>query len=195
MNWSNTKQTFSGHTQISKILISQCVHCYKQCFWLKVENGEDDKDSENGILLFPKDSKAPMPHPDMPADIRKEYLEARNIVNDSPRGASALLRLAVQKICIHLGENGKNLNDAIGSLTRKGLPVEIQQALDIVRVIGNNAVHPGKISENDVADIADTLFELLNLIVEETISRPKKMNNLFSRLPETAKIEIIKRDA
>jgi Domain of unknown function (DUF4145) len=82
--------------------------------------------------------------------------------------------LAVQKLCAVLGESGKNINDDISSLVTKGLPVQIQEALDIVRVIGNEAVHPGQIDLNDDPATAASLFELVNLIIEERISEPKK---------------------
>jgi len=74
------------------------------------------------------------------------------------------------------------------------MAVEIQQALDVVRVVGNNSVHPGELSEADIADIASTLFELVNAIVEDRIARPKKLAALFDRLPEGARAAIARRD-
>jgi hypothetical protein len=130
----------------------------------------------------------------MPVDIRHDYEEARNVVQQSPRAAAALLRLCVQKLCKHLGEPGKNINDDIGSLVKKGLPVEIQQALDIVRVIGNNAVHPGEITPDDVAGVSSSLFELVNYIVEDRIARPKKLASMFTTLPGPALAGIAARD-
>ena len=79
-------------------------------------------------------------------------------------------------------------------MVANGLPLEIQQPLDIVRVVGNNAVHPGELSGNDVADIAITLFHLVNEIVEDRIAKPAKLKGLFDRLPEGAKKAIEKRD-
>jgi hypothetical protein len=37
----------------------------------------------------------------------------------------------------------------IGELVKAGLPLEIQQSLDIVRVVGNNQVHPGILDVRD----------------------------------------------
>jgi len=145
-------------------------------------------------MIYPSIKSTPLAHPDMPPEIRVDYDEARNIMQDSPRGSAALLRLCVQKLCKYLGEPGKNINDDIKSLVKKGLPIEIQQALDIVRVIGNNAVHPGELSSQDVQQVSATLFELINQIVEDTIARPKKLASLFSSLPATALAGIANRD-
>jgi Domain of unknown function (DUF4145) len=130
----------------------------------------------------------------MPEDVRKDYEEARSIVMQSPRGACALLRLAVQKLCKELGEPGENINDDIASLVENGLSVEVQRALDTLRVIGNNAVHPGEMDLTDDTETATALFELLNFIVDDRISQPKKRAEIFAKLPTKAVAAIEKRD-
>lgn len=94
-----------------------------------------------------------------------------------------------------LGHADKSINDAIGALVKEGLPIEVQQALDISRVVGNHAVHAGEIDLNESPDIAYTLFEMVNFIVEDRISRPKKIADLFDSLPEGAREAISKRDS
>jgi hypothetical protein len=145
-------------------------------------------------MIIPSEAPVPPAHPDMPEECQFDYNEARNIVAISPRAASALLRLALQKLMITLGERGKNINDDIGSLVSKGLPILVQQALDFCRVVGNNAVHPGEIEINDTPEIAHNLFSMMNFIIEDRITRPKHISALYSQLPEGARNAIETRD-
>src|SRR5690606_2265847 len=119
----------------------------------------------NQKIIIPSSTNAPYQHPDMPQSLIDDYNEARNIVNLSPRGAAALLRLVLQKLMLELGETGKDINKDIGSLGRKGLPEEVQQSLDIVRVIGSELVHPGELDRRDDHETAIQLFELINFII------------------------------
>jgi len=145
-------------------------------------------------MVYPGVSMAPLPSEDMPEDIQKDFSEARSVVNSSSRAAAALLRLSLQKLMVDLGEKGKNLNDDVASLVKKGLPEKIQKALDSVRVIGNNAVHPGQIDLRDNETIAIALFELINIVIENTITQRKKVEGIFNKIPESAKEQIKKRN-
>ncbi len=142
---------------------------------------------------MPTSGAAPFPNVEMPINVREYYIEAAGIISKSPRAAAALLRLAIQLLCKELGEKGKNINDDIASLVSKGLPDVVQQSLDIVRVTGNEAVHPGQIDADDPA-VVGNLFELLNIIVEYMIAMPKRVSGLYSALPPQSLSAISKRD-
>jgi hypothetical protein len=162
--------------------ICLCMHCHKPSHWF------------NNQMIYPNKVTAPLPNPDLPEDIKASFEEARQISNLSPKGAAALLRLVIQKLCVHLNEPGKDLNKDIGSLVKKGLPDRIQKALDVVRVIGNESVHPGQIDLNDNPATTSKLFELVNIIADKMITEPKEIDKLFDGLPDGKKEAIQKRD-
>jgi len=145
-------------------------------------------------MLYP-DGYAPPPNPDLTEEIKSDYREAAAIVNKSPRGACALLRLCLQKLCDHLGAKGSNINDQIGWLVReKSLSATIQRSLDVIRVVGNEAVHPGQLDLRDDKETALSLFTLMNLIADSMITQPKRIEEMFANLPESKRKGIEKRD-
>ncbi len=181
-------------------LLLQCLTCFYPTLARELIIFYDDEDDEKdefelGIVYPITPTDIPKPSKDMPKVIIKEYNEARTILPYSPRASAALLRLALQKLCIHLGQSGKDLNKDIGALIKAGLSPEVQKALDSVRVIGNNAVHPGKIDLNDNPETASTLFRLINFIIHEMISRPREIEVIYNQLPQTQRDEIQKRDS
>lgn len=165
-----------------KFRIHRCNRCAQFILWHEAE------------LIHPATLTAPAANADMPTTILPDYEEARGIAGRSPRGAAALLRLVIQKLCGHLGVKEGDLNAAIGELVKRGLPARVQQALDVVRVIGNNAVHPGQIDLKDDVKTADALFGLVNVVVEVMITQPKAIEALYSALPDGARAAIEKRD-
>ena len=171
-----------GYTYIPNLMIAWCTHCDQYSIWLK------DK------MIYPEESGIQMPNPDLRDDIKDDYNEARSIVNKSPRGAVALLRLCVQKLCEQLGQPGKNINEDIANLFKNGLPPDIQRALDIVRVIGNDAVHPGQMDLKDDVETANKLFGLVNLIAQVMITQPNEIKQLYGTLPEPKRKAIEDRD-
>lgn len=146
-------------------------------------------------MVFPDKSVIEIPNKDLSEDILKDYLEAVSIINKSPRGAAALLRLAIQKLCKELGQPGKDLNKDIAKLVSQGLPKGVQKALDIVRVTGNESVHPGQIDISDDIESAKKLFRLVNFIAEKMITQPKEIDALYDGLPEDKRKQIDQRDS
>lgn len=145
-------------------------------------------------MVYPDNPDIPYPSNDMPENVKNIYTEAANVFSRSPRAAAALLRLALQQLCIDLGLSGKKIDDDIAELVRRGVPESIQEALDAVRVIGNNAVHPGKIDLNENKDIVSALFQILNFIVEKMITDKERVNNIYKFLPDGAKNAIDSRN-
>jgi hypothetical protein len=168
---------------LENVFVSHCFTCKKPAIWL------------HDRLIYPPTMIGPSPNRDLSDDVQRDYEEARRVLEQSPRGAAALLRLAVEKICIELGAEGGTIDQRIASLVSRGLPEEVQQALDAVRVIGNEAVHPGQVDIRDDRDTASKLFELVNFIAYDRISRPKQIAGVYGMIPEGKRKAIEVRNA
>ena len=170
--WSAASEGLGRFTDASLNIVraGECAHCGNHTLWREDE------------MLYPSIGAAPQPNSDMPETVRKIYLEAASIMNRSPRGAAGLLRLGIQVLCSELGESGHNINSDIASLVAKGLPDTVQKSLDVVRVTGNNAVHPGQIDTDDIA-VVTNLFGLINVIIEYMIPLPNRVSGMYAALP------------
>ncbi|WP_260581515.1 DUF4145 domain-containing protein [Sphingopyxis sp. PET50] len=167
----------------TEAVLSECLKCDGKLLWWK------------GSIVSPSVTTAPFHHEDMPKEIVKTYEEARQVFEISPTASCALLRLALEKLTVVLGFSKGTLDARIGMMVGAGLSTNVQEALDVVRVIGNQAVHPGQIDLSDDRETAAALFELLNYIVERLITEPAKIGKLFDALPENARKAIASRDA
>ena len=165
-----------------------CAHCKQYSFWRVTETDFTGLKPEKGEILYPDFGSAPLSAEDMPEDVKKDYGEAARIFIKSPRGAAALLRLGLQKLCIHLGEEGKNINADIRSLVKKEvLSGQVVKVADTLRITGNNAVHPGQIVDEDFDKVAAKMFDLINFIVKKAITEPKELDELYQLMPENAR--------
>ena len=188
------KPRFAGAT------ISMCEMCGQIAIWERQIVGHDDSGQYShpiwdGRLVYPNESSAPPPHEDMPEEIIGEYKEARAIVGDSPRAAAAMLRLCLQKLMPILGEKSGHLHTDIKSLVDKGLPQEVHQALDSVRIFGNESLHPGTINLNEEPATALVLFKAINMIIERMITDKRELADLHSLTPPSKRIFASKHDA
>lgn len=193
MNW----QPMLTNNAHMSVWAAFCANCGAPSLWRIGGTRRPPSDlvlPDPGIQIYPTQSSAPMPNPDLPPDCLDDFLEAREIMQRSPRGAAALLRLVIQKLCRHFGEPGKDINQDIAALVRKGLPVTLQQALDTVRVIGNEAVHPGELDVRDDPTLVGALFTVVNLVVEKMLTEPRKIAELYQALPPKKLDGIVQRD-
>lgn len=165
----------------NEVRMGTCLICSEHTLWI------------NDKMYFPDTGNVPYPNTEMPEIVKTIYYEAASIYSKSPRGAAALLRLGIQVLCKELGEPGNNINDDVAELVKKGLPEIVQQSLDIVRVTGNEAVHPGQIDTDD-PEIVIQLFSLINVIVEYMIALPKNVSGIYNSLPSDKKNAINQRD-
>ena len=164
-----------------RLEFSICASCYQPTLWAAEK------------ILYPLIGMFPPANEDLPDSVKEIYSEAANIANQSSRAACALLRYAIELLLKHLGETG-SIDAGIKNLVKKGLDVRVQQSLDIVRVIGNNASHPGEIVFDDTTDV-EILFQLINIIADFMITQPKQIKEAYDNLPEGARKAIEKRDS
>ncbi len=170
-----------------------CRACGNGSVWKQFDR--KDNYNYNLRLVDPILPEAPEPSPDMPENVVKDYNEARMISSYSTRASAALLRLALQKLCVHLGEPGKNIDTDIRSLAQKPeFGERLIKAADTLRIAGNNAVHPGEMDERDIDDRCNGLFGLLNLIVQAGITQPKQWDSMYQGLPEKPRQAAEKKD-
>ncbi|HEY4963491.1 MAG TPA: DUF4145 domain-containing protein [Candidatus Saccharimonadales bacterium] len=185
MHWAHGRAEWmvnGNYVELDNATCAQCSRCNMWSIWYEEE------------MIYPRANSVDSPNDDLPQDVIADYEEAAAILQDSPRGSAALLRLAIQKLVDSLVKGKGDLNAKIGTLVKRGLDAKIQQALDVVRVIGNESVHPGQIDLNDSPDIARRLFILVNLIGQRMITEPAEVKTLFDSLPEDKKKAIEDRD-
>lgn len=161
---------------------SECEHCSNFTLWY------------NKNIIFPRKTSVETVNSDAPEEVKTLYNEAALILEDSPRAAAALLRLALQILLGEIGGKGKNINDDIATIVKTGVDEQIQRALDVLRVFGNSGAHPGQIQLKENSELVKKMFNLLNYVMTKMISQRNEINNLFDSLPETVKEQISNRD-
>lgn len=166
--------------ELAGMSVSVCSHCHKEVIWL------------NENILLPRNSPVPPPPEDTPLEVKNIYIEAGKVLNDSPRASGALMRLALELLLRNIKNNNLPLNDNIKKLVESGIPEQLTKALSILRVNGNDIMHTGEIKILENKDDVLYLFNIFNMIVEDLITWPKKLNEFYKKIPESKRKEIEK---
>jgi len=134
---------------------------------------------------------------DTPQIIEEDFKEAIQILPLSPRWACALLRLCLQKfldeIVIKISWSRKDTIDE--SIKYLAIDVwlisdDISNIMHVLRIIGNEAVHPWQIDLKDDYQTAEELIELFNYLINELITENKKKVALYDKIPSSKKSAI-----
>lgn len=168
-----SKQTFIDHclqaftlSDTKEASVATCISCGKPSLWIQ------------GKMVWPELPSIP-PTEHMPDDVRVAYMEAQAVISRSPRCACAMLRLALERLCVHLEGKGNNLRAKVLSLK---LSPEVEKLCDACRLVGNDAVHEGVlfVDDTDTYEVARTLSMFINWITERTIKSEALADELLS---------------
>ncbi len=183
-NWASVYYAISGsssyaHYELARF--SQCSRCREFGWWRGRE------------MIYPGERFGPQPHEDMPGSVRALYEEAREVGTVSKRSAAALLRLALQILIDEIEPGSGSINDKIAALVRRGLDPQVQQRWTPCGSWATTQSTPGRLTLM-MSLWVPALFVLLNLIVEQVVSRPRQVADLFAALPATAQAQVARRD-
>ena len=138
--------------KMANLHISNCHNCNGFSLWV------------SGLLVYPtKLDKTP-------ELVDEDVEEAAVVLNKSPRGATALMRLCIQKLVPLLEDNGKELNQRVSSLVRKGLEMEMQQAMDVLQVLRSDPVQLSPLDSQADKETALRFLDSLKEVLERRMS-------------------------
>lgn len=203
MKWENLffmvhDEQDNEHNIQTRVHQAHCASCDKENIWynnrevsgwLGLQGIPRPSNDSECLRLFPIienfNQDIPEYSSDMPNNVKELYKEAALIFELSPRSAAALVRLALEKLCDHLGVKKKNIKESIEVLATKNIiPLTVAKAADNIRLIGNANVHPGIICDEILEDINPAIFTYINLIVDYAITKPKEIEGVYSLFPE-----------
>ena len=174
---------------------AHCQGCDQKTLW------------RNGTNVYPQSASAPAPHPDMSASAAQLYEEARQVLPLSRRAGAALARAALEtqlRILDPGAPKGARLDDIIGRVAAR-VSTPLSERLDIIRHVGNKSLHDSGgqddlvylyLGDSDGADeIAELLFDAMNDLVDELITRPARTSDFWSKLPDSVRDSIQRKRA
>jgi hypothetical protein len=166
--WNNIKEIDQFVERLKRNEVTYVYQNHSQSLKVKMANLHlSSCHSCNGFALWVGERLAfPINVDKTPAFVEEDVEEAAAILNESPRGATALMRVCIQKLMPLLKQDGEKLNDSMSSLVRKGLEVEIQQAMEVLQVLGNDPVQPTGLDTQEDKEMALRFVDSLKAILE-----------------------------
>lgn len=187
-NKNTDNETLKIKKNILGLIITNCNSCGEKSYWLKYMKGTEE-------LIFPHQYDYPEPHMDLPETIVPIYNQAGQNLSISIGAATALSRVCLEKLLIHLGYKNGSLNDKIAAvIAEHKVSSQTADILDTIRFFGNTGAHAGTIDLDESQGVAQYILTSINDVVDELITKPKKVKKYYDLLPEGVKGAIQKRD-
>lgn len=132
---------------------------------------------EDALLLYAKFPKPPRLSKFIPQEYAKDYTEAYNLLNVSPKASAALSRRCLQRLLREkTGAKHGDLSYEIEQII-KSLPQGLRENVDAIRHYGNFAAHPNMNTvTGEIVDVepgeAEWALEILLSLLEHYIAKP-----------------------
>ena len=199
--WEETNIYIDSDGIGEQIYVSHCLNCDAPLIRarhgeVKLHAGYYDYDSDKRIdeepvvvldnvffddIIYPSPKQVGIPS-EVPERYRKEFLEAFDILDRSPKASAAISRRLLQDILhneLHI--NHGNLNTEIKEfIEQDNTPGYLAEEVDAVRVIGNFAAHPIKYKDTGaIVDIevgeAEWLLDVLQSLFDHIFVKPTRL--------------------
>jgi len=129
----------------------------------------------------------------MPAEVRELYDEASAVAAVSKRAGAAFARATLERLLKLLDPDappGARLDDYIARVIPR-VNVSTGKLLTLIRHVGNKSLHVDDIPDdavvlllsNDDAELLGVIFQTINDVVEELITRPNQAAVLYEAVP------------
>lgn len=170
--------------------MARCTSCLNYTVW------RDDQ------LIYPAGSTvAPPPHVDMPSEAATLYNEAAAVAGISPRAGAALARATLELLLKSLDpiEGKQDLAKRIDHvLVKVRATSPLGQMLTVIRHSGNKSLHIEEQPDAIMVQILDSekpgvlalIFQSINDLIEELVSHPKRVAQLFEDVPEEIRKQV-----
>lgn len=136
----------------------ECNNCEKTVSTtgtMKIHKNEDIETANIKVEYFSPPIPIIQLSANLPVEISEELIQAFNHFHSDLTSSGAKLRRAIEKMCLDLGYQQKNLHFAITDMS-KDYPNEAQ-FLNSLKLVGNEATHADQIDENDLLDAFDVM--------------------------------------
>lgn len=154
----------------------------------------DPSDAVLDEVIYPRHAASPPLPPEVPEDIRKDFVEASLVLSLSSKASAALSRRLLQRILRERwGIKHQSLAKEIEEFRAlAGIPSYLSEALDAVRAVGNLATHPTKDEATGlIVDVepgeVEWLLEVIELLCDFSYVQPKRFEQRKTQLNEKLK--------
>ncbi len=186
----------SGEDYSGYLVASQyCPSCETVIVYMQfgtVRGGEAGlvlSEPDRELVLYPPANGTREVPAEVPAPYRQDLIEARAVLELSPKASAALSRRLLQRVLREeLEIKGKDLSKEIDQFIAAGsAPSYLMDAVDAIRHIGNVAAHPLKFQQSgEIADVepgeAEWTLDVAEALVDFACVQPVKLKQRREQL-------------